>query len=288
VAISDRSGRFVLNDVRAGQYFIQTQSDGYLMLSAPDSRAVSVRPGQTTDVALTMVPGAVISGRVRDAYGQPLADVTVRAFTVIYHNGIPALASVAEKTTDDRGEYRLFWLLPGDYYVAAVPRPSGSGPKGGQNVRTFYPRAENASSAIAVGVGPGAQIESVDIDMAGEQLPKVSGRVSSTASPAPPPQDAQGVFAIIASTQNHTAQVPLVGNEASVTANGVIPTVTAPAIGTASGGQFEFASVLPGSYEVMALLNDRISFPAIGRAHIDVRDQDISGVTVQVHPGAQL
>jgi len=137
-------------------------------------------------------------------------------------------------------------------------------------------------------VGPGAQIENVDIDMATEQLHKVAGIVSSTASPAPPPPDAQGVFAIIANTQNHTAQVLLVRDEGYITTDGATPTVTAPAIGTASGGQFEFTNVLPGSYEVLALVNDRNSYPAIGRTHVDVRDQDITGLGLQVHPGVEL
>jgi hypothetical protein len=44
-----------------------------------------------------MVAGGVISGLVRDRDGQPLADITVRAFTLTYRDGMPALATIVEK-----------------------------------------------------------------------------------------------------------------------------------------------------------------------------------------------
>ena len=74
-----------------------------------------------------MVPGALISGRVRDAAGRPQSNVNVQVFTISYQTNQPILQPVAAKTTDDRGEYRLFWLKPGEYFVAATPRQGAGG-----------------------------------------------------------------------------------------------------------------------------------------------------------------
>jgi Carboxypeptidase regulatory-like domain len=147
VAVSDNAGHFTIDGVQAGRYIIQAQFEGYLIPPPPNTHAVSVVGGKTEDVALAMVQGSVISGRVRDAYGQPLSDATVNAYVLVYHNGFPALQSVAEKMTDDRGEYRLFWLPPGEYYLAVAPRAPTRGARGPQAVKTFYPGAANASDA---------------------------------------------------------------------------------------------------------------------------------------------
>ena len=46
-----------------------------------------------------------------------MPNVNVAAHAITYENGriYPQLAS--SQTTDDRGEYRMFWLPPGDYVV---------------------------------------------------------------------------------------------------------------------------------------------------------------------------
>src|SRR5262249_52986431 len=70
---------------------------------------------------LAMTPTGSISGRVYDADGEPLAKAQVQVMRPIYKDGQRALTIVEIVASDDRGEYRLFWLPPGRYYVAAKP-----------------------------------------------------------------------------------------------------------------------------------------------------------------------
>jgi hypothetical protein len=76
-------------------------------------RVVTIASGQSIrDLVITMTPTGVITGRVVDEYGDPVADVYVRA---------SLKDSVFETTTNDLGEYRLFGLPPGAYTVSAAP-----------------------------------------------------------------------------------------------------------------------------------------------------------------------
>ena len=47
----------------------------------------------------------------------PVARVQISKLT--YQNGRPELVRQLSTYTDDMGEYRLFWITPGSYYVSA-------------------------------------------------------------------------------------------------------------------------------------------------------------------------
>src|SRR6185436_15010432 len=72
------------------------------------------------DVKLEMTPTGAISGRVVDEDGQPMGHVLVMALTATEGGG--GLKPEIERVvlTDERGEYRIYWLGPGKYHVAAV------------------------------------------------------------------------------------------------------------------------------------------------------------------------
>src|SRR5204863_188047 len=70
------------------------------------------------------MPAGTISGRVFDRDGEPLANVTVEALKYSYQEGQRVLNGVQTARTNDLGEYRLFWLQPGQYFVSATP-PEG-------------------------------------------------------------------------------------------------------------------------------------------------------------------
>src|SRR5262245_22972725 len=103
-------------------------------------------------------PGATISGRVLNE-GVPQVGAVVQAFSISYQNGYQVLQPVVTKTTDDRGDYRLFFLPPGEYVVAASPRQVGrpeivtaatSSPGANQMARTFYPGTTDGSQALPI------------------------------------------------------------------------------------------------------------------------------------------
>src|SRR5262249_47035906 len=82
---------------------------------------------------------------VYDKNGEPLASAQVMALRQVYKDGRRTLTIVQIVTTDDRGEYRLFWLAPGRYYVSAKPDITELAVNIGQ---------ANAYSAAAVRITP--------------------------------------------------------------------------------------------------------------------------------------
>src|SRR5262249_53467291 len=90
---------------------------------------LTVNPGQRlTDIVLQLMPAGTISGRVFDRDGEPMANVTVEALKYVYQEGQRVMNVVQTARTNDLGEYRLFWLPPGQYFVSATPSENRPAP----------------------------------------------------------------------------------------------------------------------------------------------------------------
>ena len=74
-----------------------------------------------TGIQLAMSLTGAITGRIYDRNGEPLGKAQVLALRPVYKNGRRTLTIVQNVVSDDRGDFRLFWLAPGRYYVAAKP-----------------------------------------------------------------------------------------------------------------------------------------------------------------------
>jgi hypothetical protein len=83
-----------------------------------------------------------------DALGQPASGLAITAYRSTYTEGKPVWLQVVSRPIDDRGEYRLSPLPPGDYYVGVTPPPNIVTPAG-QNplIRTFFPGVSDPSQA---------------------------------------------------------------------------------------------------------------------------------------------
>jgi hypothetical protein len=194
VVSTDARGQFVLDNVQPASYRLLAEHDAYVRSDVTTVvNVVAERPSSA--LSLTLVPAAVISGRVTDEYGEPAARVYVRAIVA---------AVVAEVRTNDLGEYRLFGLRPGAYVISAerYPAPSidgtvvrtptppcpdcrGEGTMSqplrsivasggfidaraltGQTYPTvFYPGTTDRASATPVKATPGARIDGIDLTL---------------------------------------------------------------------------------------------------------------------------
>jgi hypothetical protein len=174
-AVSDANGKFTLNNIPAGRHTLNIQADGYYAAvtgNSPTGPLVSmpVTAGQT--VTVSMVRGGVISGKVVDTAGRPLIAAEVAAFKINEgtNRSVSNFEPVASRITDDRGEYRLFWLAPGEYFIAAVPRPQidmtaarTGAPVAIQTIPTFFPNAAEVSGATKVAVKSGEEVRGIDV-----------------------------------------------------------------------------------------------------------------------------
>lgn len=127
---TDDDGSFVLRNVAPGDYRLYATSDnGFLPVEYGQKTStglgipLTLAPDQNlTGVTLAMTATASISGRVTDGFGDPSVFTSILAFRIVYSaTGARKIEIVQSVLTDDHGDYRLYWLAPGKYYVSALP-----------------------------------------------------------------------------------------------------------------------------------------------------------------------
>ena len=125
--VTDGEGRFIFRDLAKGTHTLRAIRSGYATASygqtSPDrpGRQLALEEGERRlDVELRMWKLAAIGGTVLDEAGDPVVGVLVRTFRRTWVGGRRRLSSSGTATTDDRGHYRIFTLVPGEY-VVAVP-----------------------------------------------------------------------------------------------------------------------------------------------------------------------
>ena len=129
--ITRDDGAFAFDGLPPGQYSLGVVKSGYVSIAYGAARPgrpglpVTVTPGGQHAITIEMPRGAVITGLISDAAGQPLPGLQVRAMTyrILPPAGDRQLGEVpgANAVTDDRGLYRIFGLPAGDYAVAVRP-----------------------------------------------------------------------------------------------------------------------------------------------------------------------
>jgi hypothetical protein len=290
-AKTDNSGRFEIKDVPAGQYRIQIQSNGFSGVPTNVS-TVRVTANGTADLSLSVVPAAVIRGRVLGSQGEFVPNVNVQVFGIVYENGNERLLPMTAKLTDDRGEYRLFGVGPGEYYVGVVPRsPLGNSTPGAgtvRDVKTYFPSTENPARATRISIKGGEELTGIDIAMRSALHVRVSGRVISQAAlPTPIHNDPSlpGVFEAIANASNTNVQLQLVPRDPGRPFE-VGAALSTAALLTASG-EFEIPNVPTGSYDLYASGSSQDG-PAMGRVAVEVSGTDVTGITIVLRTGVDV
>ena len=197
VASTDEEGRWELKDLPAGRYTLSASKGGYVQLSYGQrrpferGRPIEVADGQTLEnVNFNLPRGSVITGRIVDEFGEPIADAMVAAMRYRYFNGRRGLVPTGRfAQTDDIGNFRLFGLSPGDYYVSATLRPVGmmgieSSDSTTSYAPTYYPGTGSSQQAERITVGLGAEMSGVTFSLLPVRTVKVSGTVvDSTGKP---------------------------------------------------------------------------------------------------------
>src|SRR6476660_6447629 len=123
-AVTDAGGRFTMQDIEPGTYFMGAERNGFIDAQSGRSGqarpALTLNPGQhISDVAFRLVPHGVITGRVLDEDGEPVQGVQVNVLRYRFFRGKRQLVPSGGSGTDDLGDYRIFGLAPGKYYLSA-------------------------------------------------------------------------------------------------------------------------------------------------------------------------
>jgi protocatechuate 3,4-dioxygenase beta subunit len=173
---TDDNGRYATRALVPGRYTVAAYRPGYQPRSygRPGKLPAvpfSILAGQhRTDVNISMLPGAVITGVVRDADGDPVRGAKISAQKARYFNGGKQPGQVVvEAMSNDLGEYRLAGLAAGTYFVAGLPARATS--------EVYYPRTFDPRAALSVAAESGQTIAGVNLDFPEMAGVPISGRV---------------------------------------------------------------------------------------------------------------
>ena len=138
-AITDDRGRFAIRDLPEGRFTIAATKQGYVAATFGSRGAgrpgtpVMLPPGQTFDATIAMTPAGVVTGVIRDEHGRPLSGLRVFALDARQPVAPGPVSGIRGPTpgvgvdTDDRGVYRIFNLMPGEYLIVATPTSGVAG-----------------------------------------------------------------------------------------------------------------------------------------------------------------
>jgi hypothetical protein len=255
---ADDRGRFTFRKISPGAYSLIAERDGYLT-SATCRRGALRMPSsfyiaggdKITNITFRLRPWAVLAGKVRMDDGEPGVGVRVELYREYRTRGRHGYGVIAAVLTNDRGEYRVYGLQPGPYFVAAiydktplVPGAQDQPPTDALGrelpltgyTTTFFPNTEKLSEALPVRVDSGQDLNGIDLSLRRVLKVKVRGTVTSGISGARLGRATMTLSRADASTQG-TIQTP------------------AKAIFDRDG-YFEMANVVPGAYVIQVEASD--------------------------------
>ena len=173
---TDDYGAFAFAGLPAGSYNLSVQpTNGFLGL--PRARPAMVGEGRALDVPIRLERTGAIVGRIAAGNGEGLLGVEVQALRKTDFRGHVTVMPAARASTDDRGQYRLFNLSPGDYYVVATPGHSlgdRATTRRSGFVTTYHPGAQALRDAKLLVVRSGKDTTKVDVALASGPLARVA------------------------------------------------------------------------------------------------------------------
>ncbi len=312
-AMSDAEGRYEFHDLPAGRFNLSVTKAGYVTIQYGQTRpfesgkAIDLSEGQTLDKADFSLPrGSAISGRLVDEFGDPVADALVSAMRSAWVGGRRRLQPTGRTSqTNDLGQFRIYGLSPGEYYVSATFRgadmvgmeiamaavtgaggggPTGSNPNSGY-APTYFPGTANGSDAQKITLTIGQEAQNTDFALLPVKLAKISGTIiSSDGKPV------EGSIVNASPRNSDGAGFMMMGGGARSDKN----------------GNFTIANVSPGEYTLQTRAlqimttggGDTMMFTArvgmgadgteaeTGSLPVTVNGEDLSGVVIVTSKGA--
>ena len=295
-ATTDAQGVFEFTGLPAGTYRIMASagqySAAYLGIAYGGTKPmgpgsdmgtpIQLTDGQTFSKAVIALPrGAVITGRVTDEMGEPLARVQV--YTILFPPGNPrGQRTGSGGQTDDLGQFRLYGLTPGEYSVAAEARgntfvPPNAPPETEEDkigfVTTYFPSTADEGAAQHVRVRAATETPGVEIRMVSGRLFRIAGVVMD--SKGSPGARTNGTLWRITS-----------GSSGSMTYG----------FSADEQGRFQMRNIAPGDYRLMVRQQrpgptgpdgSPLETPEMGTVTLNVA-ADIDNVTIVTTPGATI
>jgi hypothetical protein len=173
-------------------------------------------------------------------------------------------------STNDLGEYRLYWIPTGDYYLTVR---DNSGPSANfvgmtqRYVTTYYPGVASPGEADTLRVPPGVELGGINLTLSRMKATSVRGRLVS------PVADVADSVTIV--------------NMAPVDESTIVMDRVAVNFNDASK-TFAAQNVLPGRYRIVVTLRIPNRFNLSGETVVNVGEEPVENVVVSVAPSQRI
>jgi hypothetical protein len=284
---TDGQGKFVLKDLDPGSYRLVIAANGFVkqeygqrVYGAQGATIILTADQPAKDLLIHLTPTGSISGNVRDNAGQPVVGVSVLLLRPAYNaSGARTFQTAGSGRTDDRGEYRAYFLTPGRYYICAalstvITRPADQGgpPASPNEVTssfgpTFFPGVTDIESASIVEVASGQEIHAIDFALQTSGPFTIRGKVAD-----PRFEPALTSFGTTLASRSITGNVSSASTAATVGNNRYF----------ADTGSFEFRGLSSGTYGI-GISASSAGTPATQAAAfgtVVIKNADVNGVVL--------
>ena len=141
---TETNGSFVFSNLAQGEYRLAVTRDGFIRQEL--SKTIILGRGQRIqNIRFELDPAPTVTGRVLDSFGEAVSGIMVETLHRTYDvRGNPRFARAATAVTDDHGDYRIFWLDPGEYFFYAASAPPD--PSEPESTGAFEPTYSRASA----------------------------------------------------------------------------------------------------------------------------------------------
>ncbi|MBI1787988.1 MAG: carboxypeptidase regulatory-like domain-containing protein [Acidobacteria bacterium] len=282
---TDAGGTFAMKGIEPGKYRLWVERNGFVRQEY--GARSSGRPGTTLTLekgqklkglVFKLVPHSVITGRIVDEEGEPVANVAVQVMRTGFLQGRRQLMPMGGAQTNDLGEYRIYGIAPGKYYLSAVyrrmnmfggtvDRSAGEAPPDESYAPTYYPGSTDPAAAAQLDIPSGGEVRGISLSLQRTRTVRVRGKVVN-----PGGRLAGGAVFL-------TPRGPSVGMMSMMQRNATN--------WQQATGAFEIRGVTPGSYTLAADLfqeNKRMT----ARLPLEVGGSNVDELVLTFTPGGEL
>lgn len=259
--VTAKNGTFQVPDISAGDYRMEVARTNFLDALAQ----LQVAGDREVTFVVSLIHYGVISGRVLDQNGNPVRDARVIPM-IEDEAGLRRLGAMGEHeaTTDDRGQFRFFRLVPGQYLLGLSFASASSSI--GSN---FLLLMENSRPRVFRITG-GEEFADASFTLAPSSTSRIRGTVQTEKSGS--------VFGVVLVARDR-------------------PAVSIAHTRTQPDGTFQFEGIPAGNYELIAagpvqayggaavVVREGALF---GRASLQLAGQNIEGVLLPVSEGRSV
>ena len=307
--VTNDEGRFIFERLPAGRYLVTASKMGWVKSfygstrpGYPPGTRVAVENGGRANIEIPMIFGSVIGGRIIHEDGRPMArhwpwlleQRLVGDRRMLARARMEYDIGFFERSTDDRGEFRLFGLPPGTYYLlvnpsvatgarlttsdevrwALQPPSAAASPAPPQGAiagyaTMYFPGTPDPSQAQPIVVGPGEARDGLTFRIGYVPVSRLTGQARR-------PDGSPAASATVL-MRHREMKASLEGADRSVR--------------TDAQGHFTFQSVPPGDYRLSIRASSTMPAKTMdlwGQTDVVVAGDAIEGIGISLAPASTI